>query len=97
VKRWTISPWRVAVLGCLLASVLLIVAIPDQWDLPDTAFQRGTAPLVVHSRTANASNFLSVNAPLQVAISHASHYASSEIVRSAAFLPSLPVLVSLRC
>jgi hypothetical protein len=40
-------------LSGLIMIMLLIVVLPDV-DLPDTAFHRGTAPLVVHAK-ANAA------------------------------------------
>ena len=58
------SPWKVkkstlVLLGCLTFLMLLIVVLPDV-DLPDTAFHRGTAPVVVHAQGSAAPIFVSV-------------------------------------
>jgi hypothetical protein len=53
MKHWRIN-WPSAI---LLLSMLLIIAailILPQVDLLDTAFQRNTAPVVVHSQTVRA-------------------------------------------
>ena len=47
------SPWKISastlfIRSCLVFIMLLIVVLPDV-DLPDTAFHRGTAPLVFHA------------------------------------------------
>ena len=49
MSRWTINPWMRWILCSLFFFMLLIVILPDV-DLPDTAFHRGTAPVVVHSQ-----------------------------------------------
>jgi len=41
------------ILGCIVSVMLLIVVLPDV-DLPDTAFHQGTAPIVVHTRATMA-------------------------------------------
>jgi hypothetical protein len=41
------------ILGCLVLLMLLIAVLPDV-DLPDTAFHRGTAPVVVHAQATAA-------------------------------------------
>jgi hypothetical protein len=52
MKRWNISSAALFVLGFMLVLMLLIVVLPDV-DLPDTAFHRGTAPIVVHSQATS--------------------------------------------
>ena len=51
--RWKVPVSTVVVLLGMVFIMLLIVYLPDV-DLPDTAFNQGTAPLVVHAR-ANAA------------------------------------------
>src|SRR5579872_887969 len=58
--QWKVKASTLWVLGGLVFLMLLILFLPDV-DLPDTAFHRGTAPVVVH---ANAN---SAPAPLMVA------------------------------
>jgi hypothetical protein len=56
VDNWTIRP----VLLCLLAGILLVlllVQVLPQVDLPDTAFQRETAPATVHSQATAPPTF----------------------------------------
>jgi hypothetical protein len=57
--RWTIPPSRLFVLVNLLSLIVLILVLP-QVDLPDTAFHAGTAPVDVHSRVTSALGLLSV-------------------------------------
>jgi hypothetical protein len=42
--------------------MLLIVVLPDV-DLPDTAFHRGTAPLVVHTQATSGLSAIAVATP----------------------------------
>lgn len=49
MSRWNISTAALVILGIVVGFMLIIVVLPDV-DLPDTAFQQGTAPLVVHAR-----------------------------------------------
>ena len=42
--------------------MLLIVVLPDV-DLPDTAFHRGTAPIVVHTQATSGPPALAVAGP----------------------------------
>ena len=50
VSHWTIKRGPVFLLCCVLLVILLVQILP-QVDLLDTAFQRGTAPLVIHSQS----------------------------------------------
>lgn len=63
-SNWNASPVRLFLLGGLLALMLLILVLPDDVDLPDAAFHRGTAPVLVHST--------GLSAPLLVAYATAS-------------------------
>jgi len=47
MSRWNIKASSLCILGCVVFLMLLIVVLPDV-DLPDTAFHRETAPLLVH-------------------------------------------------
>ena len=51
--RWMIKPSSVIVL-CSVLLIILFVQVLPQVDLLDTAFQRGTAPVVVHARTSGS-------------------------------------------
>ncbi len=64
------SPWKISastlfILSCLVFIMLLIVVLPDV-DLPDTAFHRGTAPLVVHACATTAPAVVTVAALFQL-------------------------------
>ena len=65
MKRWNINPAALFVLGFMIVLMLLIVVLPDI-DLPDTAFHRGTAPIVVHSQASSAPAAVTVVAALQL-------------------------------
>jgi hypothetical protein len=97
MKGWGISRWRVLVLASVLVAILLIVLIPDEWDLPDTAFQGGTAPLVIHARTTSGPALLSISVPVKVAISPDIRQSGGVSSLLSAQSPSLSVLISLRC
>jgi hypothetical protein len=58
MKRWNISSAALIVLGLVAVVMLLIVVLPDDVDLPDTAFHRGTAPIAVHSQATSAPALL---------------------------------------
>jgi|SRR5579872_148790 len=73
MSRWKISASTLFILSCLVFIMLLIVVLPDV-DLPDTAFHRGTAPLVVHARATTA--------PLVVAVAALFQLPSSNLILS---------------
>ena len=62
MSRWNISALTLFILGVVVLFMLVIVVLP-QVDLPDTAFHRGTAPLVVHTQATTAPPVVAV-APL---------------------------------
>ena len=64
MKRWNISPAALVILGGVVVLMLLIVVLPDI-DLPDTAFHRGTAPILVHARATSAPAVVTVVAVLE--------------------------------
>jgi hypothetical protein len=99
MERWTIKPPYVFVLLSLLFLIALILILP-QVDLPDTAFNRGTAPVDVHVRSISAPGLLSVGPvvsfdfPSQTTSGRHEQYVRSGHVTSS----SLPLLHrSLRC
>jgi len=85
------------VLASVLIAILLIVIIPDEWDLPDTAFQGGTAPIVIHSRTTSVPALLAIGVPIRTSISPEGHHQFGDSAQLSASSASLPVLTSLRC
>ena len=56
MRKWSLNKGPVVVLCGVLLVILLVLVLP-QVDLLDTAFQRGTAPVVIHS-LATASRVL---------------------------------------
>lgn len=65
MSRWNIPASTLFILSCLIFIMLLIVVLPDV-DLPDTAFHRGTAPLVVHARATTGPTVVAVAALFQL-------------------------------
>jgi hypothetical protein len=59
MSRWNINAPKLLILSIVVCFMLVIVVLPDV-DLPDTAFQQGTAPLVVHARTTVAPAVVAV-------------------------------------
>jgi hypothetical protein len=53
MSQWNVKASTLFVLGGLVFLMLLILVLPDV-DLPDTAFHRGTAPVVVHANATSA-------------------------------------------
>ena len=78
MSDWRISPASVFLLAGLIVLMLLIVLIPDDVDLPDAAFHRGTAPLAVHA--------LATSAPLTIIIATALSVPSAPEVLVRSFL-----------
>jgi hypothetical protein len=97
MKCWSISRWQVVLLASVLVAILLIVLIPDQWDLPDTAFQGGTAPLVIHAQTTSGPASFAMSLPVGTLVHPETHHSSSDFLLLSAQSPSLSVLISLRC
>lgn len=54
ISEWNVGPARLFLLGVLVVLMLLVVALPDDVDLPDAAFLRGTAPALVHAQATSA-------------------------------------------
>ncbi len=53
MSNWNIKLSTLLILSGIVFLMLLIVVLPDV-DLPDTAFHRGTAPVVVHAQATAA-------------------------------------------
>ena len=53
MSRWNVNASTLFILSIVVLFMLVIVVHPDV-DLPDTAFHRGTAPLVVHAQATTA-------------------------------------------
>jgi hypothetical protein len=62
VARWNLKPSALCTLFCMFFLMLLIVVLPDV-DLPDAAFHRGTAPLVVHTQATAGPAAIAVASP----------------------------------
>ncbi len=52
MARWNLKSSSLCILLCMFFAMLLVVVLPDV-DLPDTAFHRGTAPIVVHTQATS--------------------------------------------
>jgi hypothetical protein len=63
VTRWNLNSSSLCILLCVFSVMLLIVVLPEV-DLPDTAFQRGTAPIVVHTQATSGPPVLAVARPV---------------------------------
>jgi hypothetical protein len=91
---WKIKPSSLVILGSVILVMLLIVVLPDV-DLLDTAFQRGTAPIVVHFQGTSAPAAVSipytfpVTSAAAVALRHLQHPGISADDSSPNFLPIL--------
>lgn len=99
MSRWNVKTWALLVLGGLAFLMLLILILPDV-DLPDTAFHRGTAPVVVHANATSAPAPVMVASalPLQSTVSYVlAWHRSSEF--DLTLEPNLrPILLrSIRC
>jgi len=49
MRAWKVKSSTLLILGCVVVFMLAIVVLPFV-DLPDTAFHRDTAPIVVHAQ-----------------------------------------------
>ena len=62
---WKVKSSTLWILSIVVLFMLVIVVLPEV-DLPDTAFHRGTAPLVVHAKAKTAPPIVAVAALFQV-------------------------------
>ena len=53
MSHWNVKTSALFILSIVVLFMLVIVVLPDV-DLPDTAFHRGTAPLIIHARARTA-------------------------------------------
>jgi hypothetical protein len=105
MRRWQMSEWRinpasVFLLSGLIVLMLLIVILPDDVDLPDAAFHRGTAPVVVHDQATSAPLAITIAAAVPLPSPIETFYffhrpTDSELYLSPSFRPIL--LRSIRC
>jgi hypothetical protein len=98
MSNWNIKPTTLVILGGLAFLMLLILVLPDV-DLPDTAFHRGTAPVLLHAQATSAPPALIVAAVPQF---HATAYILALLWVSAFSEPPDPnfrpiFLRSIRC
>jgi hypothetical protein len=63
MSRWNVKTSTLILLGSVVFIVLLLVVLPDV-DPPDTAFHRGTAPVVVHAQATAAPPIIVVASAL---------------------------------
>jgi hypothetical protein len=97
--RWGIRPSALCILLCVLVSILLVQALP-QVDLLDTAFHRGTAPVVIHSQATAAPAWITLSSELTTFAApecpRCSGLQGLDLIRNSAdFIPVLPR--ALRC
>lgn len=93
MSRWTLKPWALFVLGCVVFLMLLIVILPDV-DLPDTAFHNGNAPIVVHAQVTSAPAAINVAAAFRLvaipnSLRRVQEHRASAIYSAPNFLPIL--------
>jgi len=62
ITECNISPASRFLLGGLIVLMLLVVVLPDDVDLPDAAFHRGTAPVVVHAQATSGPSSIVIAA-----------------------------------
>jgi hypothetical protein len=62
ITEWNIGPASRFLLGGLIVLMLLVVVLPDDVDLPDAAFHRGTAPAVIHAQATSAPSSIAIAA-----------------------------------
>ncbi len=65
MSRWNVKASTLFILSFVALVMLLIVVLPDV-DLPDTAFHRGTAPIVVHAQANAAPSVIAVASIFQL-------------------------------
>ena len=99
MSRWNVKTSTLILLGSVVFIVLLLVVLPNV-DPPDTAFHRGTAPVVVHAQATATPPATLVASAFQIASAVAHEWiplrlATSAVVSSPDSLPIL--LCSMRC
>lgn len=99
MSRWNVKTSTLILLGSVVCVVLLLVVLPDV-DPPDTAFHRGTAPVIVHAQATAAPPIIAVASGFSGPNAIAHDWVSLGLSRSS--LPASPVsrpilLCSIRC
>jgi hypothetical protein len=99
MSDWNVKTSTLWLLGFIFVLMLVILVLPDI-DLPDTAFHRGTAPVLVHAQ-ANAPPTV-VSVALVVGAPSAFENASASLSLGEFRVPSPPnfrsiLLRSIRC
>ncbi|MGA7907175.1 MAG: hypothetical protein WCA16_07175, partial [Candidatus Sulfotelmatobacter sp.] len=93
MSRWTIRRSSLVILSCLIFVILLILVLPNV-DLPDTAFHRGTAPVVIHSQATSAPAAVRVTTPTQLlAVAKVSSYLQQRPLLASTVPNFLPILL----
>jgi hypothetical protein len=69
VSKWTLKPLSLMLLAGELFLIALILVLP-QVDLPDVAFGRDTAPIVVNARANCAPAVLVATTGAQLRVAH---------------------------
>jgi hypothetical protein len=105
MSQWRITGWNLSLasmflLGGLMVVMLLVVVLPDEVDLPDAAFHRGTAPLVVHAQATSGPSATAVAAAVPLpspieTLDHAYTRWDTELYPAPNFRPIL--LRTIRC
>lgn len=99
MSQWKINTSGLVILGCLIFLMLLILYLPDV-DLPDAAFQAGTAPVLVHAHATSAPVAIDAASPLHAPDSeHLTRFQYQTRTRIAHIHPNFwPILLrSIRC
>jgi hypothetical protein len=99
MSRWNVKTSTLILLGSVVFIVLLLVVLPNV-DPPDTAFHRGTAPVVVHAQATATPPATLVASAFQIANAVAHEWIPLPLAASAVVSPSdsLPILLcSIRC
>lgn len=65
LAQWNLKPWQAIILGVVAFAMFLIVVIPDDIDLPDTAFHGNTAPTAIHALATSAPAMVMIAAVYQ--------------------------------
>lgn len=64
MRRWKIT-WPALLVLTIAVGVIVVLLIAPDVDPPDTAFQRGTAPIVVHAQTSSGPVVMATAGPVQ--------------------------------
>ena len=99
MSQWNVKTSTLVILGGLIFLMLLIVILPDV-DLPDAAFQGGTAPVVMHAHASGAPAVISAGATSAALLSDGTFRFQAQLLGWTADTPPnfRPILLrSIRC